>query len=146
MSLQMKAIVVGDKELIAKIKGKASKIANGLTDALKKGAILVEGDVKKSMRGTGTPHTPSRPGEPPAVMTGKLRASIMHEVKKGIGGDIEARIGIKGGTQPDTKNYGLFLEFGTSRMPKRPYLKPALAKNLKTIANFITRAVKGATR
>lgn len=146
MTLEMKAIVVGDKELIAKLKGKDNEITREIEKALKRGAILVEGDVKKSMRGTGTPHTPSEPGQPPAVITGKLRASITHEVKKDLGGDIEARVGIRGGTQPDTKNYGLFLEFGTSRMLKRPYLKPALAKNIKTIANFIKRAVKGVTR
>lgn len=145
MTLEMKAIVVGDKEIIAKLKGKADKVADNILDAVKKGAILVEGDCKKSMRGTGTPHIPSRPGEPPAVMTGKLRASITHEVKKGLGGDIEARVGIKGGTEPDTKNYGLFLEFGTSKMAKRPYLKPALNKNLQAITNLLKRAVKGVT-
>ena len=145
MTLKMKAIVVGDKEISMKLTGKDNKISQEIERALKQSAILVEGDVKKSMRGTGTPHTPSRPGEPPAVMTGKLRASITHEVRKGIGGDIEARIGIKGGTKPDTKNYGFYLEFGYGT-PKRPYLRPALNKNLRTIANFITRAVKGVTR
>lgn len=146
MSLEIKAIVVGDKEIIAKLKDKDREITREIEKALKRSAILVEGDAKKSMRGTGTPHIPSDPGQPPAVMTGKLRASITHEVKKEIGGDIEARVGIRGGTEPDTKNYGLFLEFGTSKMEKRPFLRPALAKNLKTIANLIERAVKGVTR
>ena len=145
MTLKMTAIVVGDKEIVMKLTGKDNKISQEIERALKQSAILVEGDVKRSMRGTGTPHTPSRAGEPPAVMTGKRRASITHEIKKGCGGEIEARIGIKGGTKPDTKNYGLFLEFGTSRMRKRPYLKPALAKNLKTITNLITRAVRRVT-
>lgn len=146
MTLEMKAIVVGDKELIAKLKGKDNEITREIEKALKRGAILVEGDVKKSMRGTGTPHTPSEPGQPPAREFGKLAASITHEVKKDLGGDIEARVGIRGGTEPDTKNYGLFLEFGTSRMAKRPFLKPALAKNIKTITNMISRAIKRVTK
>ena len=143
--MDLTAVVVGDKEVIAKLKGKGDKVADAIADAIKRGAILVEGDCKKSMRGTGTPHTPSEPGQPPAVMTGKLRASITHEVKKGLGGDIEARVGIRGGTEPDTKNYGLYLEFGTSKMRKRPYLKPALNKNLQTITNLLKRAVKAVT-
>ena len=143
--MKLTAVVVGDKEIIAKLKGKGDKITQEIEDVLKRSAILVEGDCKKSMRGTGTPHTPSEPGQSPAVMTGKLRASITHEVKKGLGGDIEARVGIRGGTEPDTKNYGLYLEFGTSKMRKRPYLKPALNKNLQTITNLLKRAVKAVT-
>jgi len=146
MSLEMKAIVVGDKEIIAKLKDKDREITREIEKALKRSAILVEGDTKKSMRGTGKPHTPSGPGQPPAREFGKLAASITFEVKKGIGGDMEALVGVEGGTEPDTKNYGLFLEFGTSKMEKRPFLRPALAKNLKTIANLIERAVKGVTR
>lgn len=148
MSLEMKVVVVGDKEIIAKLEGKEKEINREIEKALKRSAILVEGDAKKSMRGTGTPHIPSEPGHPPAVVTGKLRASITHEVRKGTRGDLEARVGIKGGTEPDTKNYGFYLEFGTpkGKIKKRPYLRPALNKNLKTITSIINRAVKGVTR
>jgi len=138
--MEIKMVIVGTETIVAKLKGKGDEIENNLLNAITESCILVEGDCKKSMRGTGTPHIPSPPGEPPAVMTGKLRASINYDVKKGK--DIEGRVGIEGGTEPDTKNYGLFLEFGTSRMQKRPYLRPALNQNLQTISNKIKEAVK----
>lgn len=142
--MELKAIIVGDKEIIAKLKGKEQQIKENIIRAILESAILVEGDCKKSMRGTGTPHIPSPPGEPPAVMTGKLRASITHEVLTRK--EVEGRVGIRGGTDPDTKNYGFYLEFGTSKMRKRPYLKPALNNNLNTISAKINDAVKEATK
>lgn len=144
MSLEIKAIVTGTEEVIRKMKLKDSQMRAAFVKAIKESAILVEGDCKRSMAGTGTPHIPSKPGEPPAVMTGKLRASITHEVKAGQ--EMEAKVGIRGGTLPDTKNYGLFLEFGTSKMQRRPYLRPALEKNMQTIVDKIKDAVKAAIK
>lgn len=140
MSLEINAIVTGTEEVISKIKLKDFQMRAAFVKVIKESAILVEGDCKKSMSGTGTPHIPSKPGEPPAVMTGKLKASITHEVKAGE--EMEAKVGIRGGTLPDTKNYGYFLEFGTSKMVKRPFLRPALDKNLQTIVDKIKNAVK----
>lgn len=81
-------------------------------------ALRVEANAKKSMRGGGKPHTPSKPGQPPRVDTGRLRASITHEVHEGFL-TVTARVGTN-------VKYAIFLEFGTSKMAARPFLRPAL--------------------
>lgn len=141
----MKISIVGGKEVAIKLERIREGINRNLRNVIQEGAFLIERDAKASMRGTGTPHVPSMPGQPPTVDTGKLRASITTDVKD-IRGRIEAKIGVEGGSEPDSKNYGLFLEFGTSRIDKRPFLFPAFTKNFKAIRNNIARATKSALR
>jgi HK97 gp10 family phage protein len=62
-------------------------------------------------------HRASSPGQPPAVDTGRLRASITHEVE--VSEDITGRVGTN-------VVYSKFLEHGTSKMAARPFLFPAL--------------------
>lgn len=68
--------------------------------------------------GTKKVYTASAPGESPAIRTSQLFNSIAQEV-------IETREGYEGiiGTPLD---YGVYLEFGTSRMLPRPWLGPPL--------------------
>lgn len=72
----------------------------------------------------GVTHVASAPGDPPAVDTGRLRASIGSELARDAQG-LFVRIG---------SNYetALWLELGTRRMAARPFLVPALpaAKNV----------------
>lgn len=75
-------------------------------------------------------HHPSLPGNAPAPDTGNLRASIHYTIE----GKSEKTIG-RVGTDVE---YGKYLEFGTSRMAPRPWLKPALDKN----KNFIQSTIK----
>ncbi len=63
-------------------------------------------------------HRASAPGEPPANLTGKLRASVQFEVK----GNDQMVFG-------DTVRYGYFLEMGTKKMEKRTHLIRAVKKN-----------------
>ena len=83
--------------------------------------MAIRGEVIKSMKGGGKPHTPSRPGQPPAVESGHYRASIDHDVV-GHGMTGKARIGT-------TDKRGVHLEFGTKRMEARPHFRPILIKN-----------------
>ncbi len=57
---------------------------------------------------------PSKPGEPPHVQTGRLRASVAHE-RVGL----VARVGT-------SLLYGRWLELGTVHMAARPWLRRAL--------------------
>ena len=120
--------------------------------AMKKAAFVVEADVKKhfTLLGSGRTygkHIASKPGEPPAVDTGILRASVMSEVKiKGseitgkVGPDIEH---IKEKTEAGTDvEYGLYLEVGTKNMQPRPFLRPALRR----MKNKISRVFKEANK
>lgn len=70
------------------------------------------------------PHQASAPGEPPAVDTGLLRASIGHTVATDAEG-LYAEIGSGGGVAPGVK-YAAYLELGTSKMEPRPYLRPSI--------------------
>ena len=62
---------------------------------------------------------PSAPGEPPHKQTGRLRASVTHEVDPAT---LQARVGTN-------IPYGRFLETGTKRgIAPRPWLRRALAE------------------
>lgn len=71
------------------------------------------------MRG-GRSHQASAPGEPPAVDTGFLINSIQTDVKS----DAEATITI-------AAEYAEALEFGTSKIEPRPFVRPAIDNVLK---------------
>ncbi len=124
--------------------------------AMEKAAALVENYVKThfTLQGTGAAskrtksgkkHRASAPGEPPAIDTGILRASMIHTVQKTalevigkVGTDIE-HIAAKAPAGTDV-NYGLYLELGTSKMAPRPYLRPALIATKKKVLNIFKKA------
>lgn len=121
-------------------------------EAMHKAALLVEADTKKNftLQGQGRrygKHIASRPGEPPAIDTGILRASITNEVElKGVG--VEGRVG------PDIEyiaakapvgtnvEYGYYLEIGTSKMAPRPFLRPALRRTRRKVVKIFKEANK----
>lgn len=72
---------------------------------------------------------PSNPGEPPKQLTSQLIRSISHETDKQ---ELTARVGTN-------LDYGFFLEFGTTDMEARPYLRPAFNENKKKIADIINK-------
>lgn len=80
-------------------------------------------------------HQASAPGQAPAVDTGRLRGSI----------DVDtSRISALVVTIRAQTEYAEHLEFGTSRMAARPYMRPALAKATKSLDRDIARAIKRA--
>ncbi len=72
---------------------------------MEKACLLVENDAKRFV----------------AVDTGRLRASLAHEVKK----EGKEVVGIVG----TNVEYAIEQEYGTGKMPAHPYLRPALEKN-----------------
>lgn len=107
----------GDK-LKKEIRAKAIK---NTTDA----CLFLEGDIKKSLTGK----SPSAPGEPPGKRTGTLGRSIAHEVEKKAD-IIVGRVGTN-------ITYAIPLEFGTSKMSARPFLRPGLEKNKAKIKQIL---------
>ena len=75
------------------------------------GALAFEGEryVKQSF---GT--SPSSPGDPPGVDTGNLRNSINVQRVKQLVRSINT----------GAVEYAIYLEYGTSRMAARPYMRP----------------------
>jgi len=102
----VKVEVIGKKELLAKLKAIDTELATKtLEQAAEAGAEVIEKAASQK--------APRR--------TGRLASSITHEVKE------KSRTGVEVAIGPDTKAfYGLFQEFGTSKMPAHPFLRPAL--------------------
>lgn len=134
--------------------------------AMNKAAITVQATAKKLIGGTGSGrlyrrrkqtgkrgsfresdfHRASKPGSPPARDTGILANSVTFEVsvkndkiKGSVGPDITK---IKAQAPRSDPDYGYFLEVGTSKIAKRPWLKPALVKSRRKILTFFTVANK----
>lgn len=61
-------------------------------------------------------------------------------------GEVRSRVGVRGGARPDSprnpdpKNTGhwRFIELGTSELPARPFMRPALENNIdKVVSTFV---------
>ena len=80
---------------------------------MEKACLLVEGDAKREVR----------------VDTGRLRASITHEIEKTKDETI-GRVG-------SNVEYAVYQEYGTSKMRGHPYLRPALERNKGRIKQLL---------
>ena len=76
---------------------------------IEKACLMVESDSKKMV----------------AVDTGRLRASITHEIEK-TKNEVIGRVGTN-------VEYAIVQEYGSSKMAAHPYLRPSLRKNLGKI-------------
>jgi len=126
--------------------------------ALIKEGLLIERDIKISLSEQGggnvymigkkrnIAHQASAPGEAPAVLTGRLRASITTAWTDGQRptpdgkAEKEDAVGIPGGSMRDFRvvvgtnvDYAVFLELGTSKMAPRPFMRPALERHAANI-------------
>ena len=120
--------------------------------AMTKAALMLERFIKKSFKpGFGRTykrgkkqHRASSPGQPPAVDTGVLRASVAHTVKKqgqGVVGEVGTDTDyIRERSVGTDVNYGLYLELGTINMGPRPWLRPALKQNEAKIEAIFKKA------
>ncbi|RSV15814.1 HK97 gp10 family phage protein [Sphingomonas sp. ABOLF] len=88
-------------------------------------ASIMEGAV------SGKGHVPSRPGEPPSNDTQRLHDNI--ETVRVEPWKVQVS---------SNAPYSKALEFGTSKMAERPFMRPAAAKTRKEVADLIVRAVK----
>ncbi len=102
------------------------EVALTVHQKIEKAAIMIESDIKRSFV-----TSPSPAGGPPGVDTGRLRTSITHEVERS-GKEIIGRVG----TNVD---YAIPLEYGTSRMAARPFLRVGLNKNIPKIRQLFRR-------
>jgi len=103
-----------DTKLNLKTKEAQDKIKKAGGKALKNVVVDIANDAIK-----GSP-----------FLTGHNRRSIMFEVQ-GLVGAVYS-----------TSGYGGYLETGTSRMPARPYFKPALDRNIKKLPTGIKAELK----
>lgn len=83
-------------------------------------------------RRRGVEHQASAPGEAPASDTGRLVGSITTRYEND---------NLRGFVQAATR-YTRFLEFGTSKMAPRPYMRPALANKIQEVEARIAAKIR----
>ncbi len=106
------------------------KVDKQIKDRLENAGAYAENAVKMalSMPGGGKlygSHRASAPGQPPTTWSGDLRASITHTVIK-LGMLWTAIVGTD-------KDYAPKLEYGTSKMAPRPFMRVTIAKIQPTL-------------
>lgn len=124
--------VVGLTELNAALTRLTASFNFATRSATAHAAHLLEAEIKKTLATSSHPRntpTPSRPGEPPSLVTGTLRRSISVKGPHPLGlGRWEAQIG-------PTAVYGRIQELGgvtgrghATTLPARPYVEPSFHK------------------
>lgn len=81
---------------------------------------------------SGAGHIPSRPGEPPNADTRLLDGSIETSVRAQMPPTVAVE---------SKAPYAGFLEYGTSRMAPRPYMRPATERNRDEVTRLVGEAV-----
>lgn len=84
---------------------------------------------------SGKRHVPSQPGQPPNNDTGVLAGNIEH-----------TRTGPLTAQATSEAPYAAALEYGTSRMAERPYMRPAAARVRETIRDDALKAIRSLVR
>ena len=144
-----------NKEVLIKTKNMADLTMDGvrkgfyeLGKLLKKESVALINKKPKSGRlysivknGIRTIHQASAPGEAPAVITGRLRASVDFEVsgsntmtfgaKNSVTMRASTDVVSTGGSTQHVIDYPKYLEDGTMKMAARPFLKPAIENNYR---------------
>ena len=84
---------------------------------------------------SGKGHVPSRPGEPPNADTHVLDRNIETVQVEPLKVEVSSNA-----------PYAAALEFGTSKMAERPYMRPAVAATKKEVTELVRSAVQHIAR
>jgi HK97 gp10 family phage protein len=110
-------------------KNRLARMRNIKTASLRKlyeAGEIIRADVQKSLRDgavSGPGHVPSAPGTPPNADT--------HELDLGV--DVRLNASRLSVSVVSTAPYSAAQEFGSSRLPERPFMRPALRRNKNRI-------------
>ncbi|GGO96556.1 HK97-gp10 family putative phage morphogenesis protein [Stakelama pacifica] len=85
---------------------------------------------------SGAGHVPSLPGQPPNNDTGTLANFI----------NVEHRAGSLKATVRSDATYSADLEFGTSKMAERPFMRPARDKKKSEVKRLVQQAMNKAVK
>lgn len=146
MGRPIKFEVVNEENVRKELERKGPELAAAMDGVIKKGALRVANRIVRTLqkggrsgrtypRGDGKTHQASAPGEPPKSDTGFLASQVKPTPTRKDGFVIGASVVV-------SANYAGFLEFGTSRMDKRPYVRPAIALETPAIRNEAKKAIK----
>jgi len=123
--MQVKVDIKGLDEYRDRIKQAPSKAIYAAEGAMKVFSIKVKEEVKKSLNvrdKIGKSYISSAPGDPPRKRTGHLFKSVYNRINKINKFVVQGIVG-------DNAEYAVHLEYGTSKMAPRPYMRPAVEKN-----------------
>lgn len=145
------------KKMLKFLQNAQKQIYTGVGQTIGKACALIQRDAQESMRDTqidttktyytynkSKAHHPSAEGFPPAVDTGTLRRSITYRVD-------ETKLEGEVGSVITNPPYGAYLELGTTRdgrqlIRPRPWLQPAIDRNLDKIKDMFGDAIKVAIK
>jgi hypothetical protein len=120
-----------------------SKVFAGMDRNIKAASIFLAGDIAAAFPSGGEEGTrsgggggASSPGGIPFVQTGNLSRNINWRKVK----NLLYRIGTGVGTAASV-GYALWLEFGTRFMAARPFMRPGLKRNQRSILKIIRKKV-----
>jgi HK97 gp10 family phage protein len=102
----------------------AALFAGGEEIRVEAANMITEGAV------SGKGHIPSLPGEPPNEDTGVLRTHIETTQPAPLKVEVSSNA-----------PYASALEFGTSKMAERPYMRPATARKREAVVDLVRTAV-----
>lgn len=134
--MQIQIEMKGLQQFQERISKAPDKAADATELAMKAFVVKVKREVKDSLnerekttgsRG-GKIYIPSEPGTPPHKRTGHLFKSVYNRVNRLSKMVIQGIVG-DNALSDDEYAYPIALEFGTSKMPMRPYLRPVVDKN-----------------
>ena len=139
MSIQITTTVHGLKELEAALKDLGSEVAG------KNGGL-----VRTALMGAALPVLRTAQSMVPRD-TGALHDAITRSRQKNVDPELHANEAIDVGLFSRGKGkrvfHGEFVEFGTSRMPARPFLRPALESNInESVGLFRKKLAMGIER
>ena len=84
---------------------------------------------------SGKAHVPSAPGSPPAADTHRLADNIETVQPSPLRVEVSSNA-----------PYSAAQEFGTSKLPERPFMRPAVAKNREKVTKLIADAINHVSR
>ena len=135
----VKGVEALKKKLTAINKNLPKKVNDGLlTIAVKMHSTAVQNIQQISQGKEYGKHTASKAGDYPNVDTGDLLRSLFFDMNTIT---MTARFGVR-----DTLKYARYLEFGTSRMEPRPFIKPTKDKHLKEVEPLIAKIIQNAMK
>lgn len=112
------------------------KAARQVTGALYAAGQDIELDAERSITEgsvSGPGHIPSLPGQPPNRDTGHLDTNIETTVEAQNPPTVHVT---------SHAEYSAALEYGTSKMAERPFMRPATEKNRKNVSSKVAAAVR----
>lgn len=131
--------ITGADRIVTKLSGHLGEaVVRRVGQALYAGGEMIRAEAAHLITDgavSGKGHVPSLPGHPPNEDTGVLRANIETTQPAPLRVEVSSNA-----------PYAVELEFGTSKMAERPYMRPAARRKKKEVVALVRAAVSAAVK